>query len=145
MSEKKESLGNRILRSPAVAWGGGIYLGAAFVIPQFLPPPYDVKEVVTIQGAAFNERYIDASVREGYKGTDTPSKYFFFLNKPKEGRVKIRVLSTRDVSKETIDDRVNQGTRVEVKARKTGPQEYTAFANEVYVPPKHLNWRNKRP
>lgn len=138
---KKPSLTDKFYTNifpPAVA----VALGAALLVPLYLRyvdgQNFLKKEVVTLRGNVVGERYtsqIESGV--GCGGSYSHNEYFFSLDDPVQGRIGIEVLNSHSprLLKESIDAKLERGTRVVVKARNIAPGEYRAFAAEVHPYP----------
>ncbi|GEM_PF-4300286 len=97
------------------------------------------KEVITLEGTVVDERYVQPTAG-GESSRSSPSQYFFSIDTIAHERMTIEVMDSYDpkVHLESVDAKLQKGTRVEVKARNIAEGEYKVFANEVYVK-KSLN------
>ncbi len=116
----------------------GVSVAAAIGIPLYLKIVYDrdkfmEKEIVGLEGVVISERYVPPS--SGGCSPSNPSQYFFSLDDPAEGRVGIEVMGSYEprVKIESIEAKLETGTKVKVQAREVAPGEYKAFASEVHV------------
>ncbi len=136
-SEKEIALGYFNKYLPA---GLGIGMVAAIAVPWYAATSqrrardeFFQKPVVTMEAKVRGERYVQP--------TDSPSRYFIGVEDPTGRRGTVEVIDANGVgiskdiespiTKESVDARVDIGTRLKIKAREVGPLEYKAFAHEI--------------
>ncbi len=129
MSRTKRIIGLEV--APAFV---GCAFVAAFGIPMYMNwHNHDLfmeKPTVSLECTVTGERYVPP-VAGSWPHGRRESQYFFSCADG-EDRLSIQVLDVyRGTQKESIDALLNQGTAVRVQARKTGANEYTAFANQI--------------
>lgn len=109
-------------------------LGSETIFDTFEHQRFLKQEMTSLEGKVVDERYVQPI---GSFGNSRPSEYFFSLEETAEKQVTIDVRDSYEprIPKESIDVRLQPGTKVVVNARKIAPGEYRTFAGDVSVAP----------